>query len=402
MDPYRRRTGRAKRLKLSVLMLCLLLIASGCNYFRPLPVASAHLTPLTSELSVATLAWPASGQTAVGAVGYGMLDTHGGQSPMPTASLAKIITGLAILQKKPLQPGSNGPTITLGEHDIELYNAYFKGGSALLPVIKGEKITEYQALQGMILASANNVADSLAIWAFGSLDAYTRYANNMVRSMGLDHTTVATDASGFSPNTKSTSADLVRLGEAALQHPVLGTILTQKSAKLPVAGTVYNINGVVDSLSIIGLKTGSTDQAPGCFLFAAKTTQGGKKITIVGALLGAPNVITAIKQASVLAASAKANFETKTLVKANQPLGNLTTKWGATAPITARQDVTIVAWKGIPATPKLSLQPLHGAVQAGDSVGTITASSGTSHVSSPVIATKSTVAPTLWWRLARL
>ena len=35
-------------------------------------------------------------------------------------------------------------------------------------VAAGEQISQYQALQAMLIPSANNVADSLARWAFGS------------------------------------------------------------------------------------------------------------------------------------------------------------------------------------------------------------------------------------------
>jgi D-alanyl-D-alanine carboxypeptidase (penicillin-binding protein 5/6) len=41
----------------------------------------------------------------------------------------------------------------------------------------GEELSEYQALQALLLPSANNIAETLARWAFGSIDAYNAYAN---------------------------------------------------------------------------------------------------------------------------------------------------------------------------------------------------------------------------------
>src|SRR5690349_6629442 len=105
MYPYRRKR-RGLRIVISVLVALLLIAGTGsANYLRPLPPASASTAPLTSEINAVHLNWPLNSQTAIGAVGFGALGTHGPQSPLPVASLAKVITALAILQKKPLKAG---------------------------------------------------------------------------------------------------------------------------------------------------------------------------------------------------------------------------------------------------------------------------------------------------------
>ena len=38
----------------------------------------------------------------------------------------------------------------------------------MVKVQNGEKISQYQALQAMLLPSGNNMADSMARWAFGA------------------------------------------------------------------------------------------------------------------------------------------------------------------------------------------------------------------------------------------
>jgi D-alanyl-D-alanine carboxypeptidase (penicillin-binding protein 5/6) len=57
---------------------------------------------------------------------------------------------------------------------------------------------------------------------------------------------------------------------------------------LPVAGTVRNTDGLLGHNGFVGVKTGSTDAAGGCFAFRAIRRIGGKHTTITGVVLGQP------------------------------------------------------------------------------------------------------------------
>ncbi|HSX45419.1 MAG TPA: D-alanyl-D-alanine carboxypeptidase, partial [Candidatus Saccharimonadia bacterium] len=212
--------------------------------FRPLPGINAT-GPRTLSLTTpdTVLAWPAAGQSAVGVTGTNILLAHGVQKPAPTASTAKLITCLLVLKQKPLSVGQQGPTITLTPGDVAIYNSYLAHAGSTVPVAAGEQISEYQMLEAILLPSANNMADSLAIWAYGSLPAYTAAANAWLKQQGLADTTVGSDASGYNPSTVSTAADLVRIGEMAMQSPVLAGVVGQTSAAgIPMAGTIKNVN----------------------------------------------------------------------------------------------------------------------------------------------------------------
>src|SRR5689334_21130881 len=105
---------RPKKLFIGLLIV---IIAGGFyQCFRPLPrIAPLGQTPPPPRTQAIGLPWPSSGQAALGAEGYGVLETHGRLTPVSTASVAKVITALAVLQKKPLAVGSQGPTVTLGQ-----------------------------------------------------------------------------------------------------------------------------------------------------------------------------------------------------------------------------------------------------------------------------------------------
>ncbi len=254
------------------------------------------------------IAWPKYGQAAYGVAGPGVLAvSDDGQQPVPVASLAKVITALTVLKQKPLLPGQQGPMITLTQADIASYEAYVAKSGAVVPIQNGEQISQYQALQAMLMPSANNMADSLARWAFGSVEQYNAAANQMVKELGLTQTTVA-DASGFSPATKSTAHDMVQLGILYMQNPVLKGIAAQTEANIPFAGLVRNYNAVSNKDGILGLKVGNTDEAGRCYL-AADIRADTKEVVSVVAVIGADHLETAMKDAKIVLKDGNSGYD---------------------------------------------------------------------------------------------
>jgi D-alanyl-D-alanine carboxypeptidase (penicillin-binding protein 5/6) len=219
--------------------------------------------------------------------------------------MAKVITALAIMKKQPVSIGQTNPTYTITAEDVANYQAYVAQGGSVVPVYEGMKLTQYEAMQAMLIPSANNMADLLVDRVFGSKKAYTAYAQNMLKQMGLTHTAVA-DASGFSPDTTSTPSELVAIGIAALKDPVISEIVSQPLAQIPGVGLVQNTNELLGADGVIGIKTGTTDEAGNCLLFAARTTaKNGQGKTIVGVIMGDRDAISLFSDSSQLLASAK-------------------------------------------------------------------------------------------------
>lgn len=381
----------------------MIVVVSGgtINYFRPLPAAATTETQLNPEIGTVSLAWPSDGATAaIGAVGYGVL-TNDGNDRLPTASIAKLITALTILKAKPLLLGQSGPTLTLTNRDVDLYNSYVVQDGSVVNVVAGEQLSEYQALLAMLLPSANNIADSLALWAYGSLSSYADNANQLIQALGVHDTTVGSDASGLSPTTMSTPADLVSLGIAALQNPVLAQIVAQPNANLPVVGTVQNVNFLLGKDGINGIKTGNSDQANGCYLFSAPYSVSGHTITIVGAIMNAPTLANALNDALPLLSSTERGFVTRTPVLAGQRFGDIKTQWGAQATIIAAGKVSLLAWQGAELTPHRSVEAIRQAHPAGTIVGTIVLSSGSYESGTTLVLKQALPPPNVWWRLTR-
>ena len=365
---------RWKWLLLPLLLIILLGAYSAWSLKRPLPDLKPEQPVIQSQVTTpnGSLAWPASGQAAVAIPGTQMIETHGVQKPLPIASTAKLITALTVLQQKPLEGNQQGPIITLTDHDAALYNAYLAQGGSVVRVTAGEKISEYQMLQAIMLPSANNMADSLAIWAFGSLNNYAVEANKYVQQLGLHNTHIGTDASGLSPTTTSTAQDLVLLGEKAMQNPVLAQIVGQPTATgLPVAGDIKNVNFLLGTDNIIGIKTGNTEEAGGVFVGAAKATVNNKQPVIVTAILGSPSLFAAMKDSLALIQSAQGNFKPVQIVKSGTIVGSYKVPWGGTINAAADETLGTSAWAGSSIIKTVHLRNLPANSHTGQDAGTV-------------------------------
>lgn len=244
------------------------------------------------------LPWPSYGQAAYGVPKDNVFASSPDEDvQVPIASLAKVITVLAILEKKPLNPGEQGPVLLLDAQDAALVDEYARKSGTYVTAMDGQQITELQALQATLLVSANNMSDSLARWAFGSVEAYTVYANQMLKKHGINNTVVA-DASGFSPQTISTAKDMTKIGYLYMQHPVLRAIALQERTTVPVVGELRNYNSFANEGDIIGIKIGNTDEAKRTFLAASVHKVGSDKEEIsVAVVLGAEDLLTAAQDA---------------------------------------------------------------------------------------------------------
>ena len=231
-------------------------------------------------------AWPAYGQAAVQ---IGQFPIHNGpnQHEAPIASVAKVMTAYIVLRDHPLTTGEEGPTITLTSDDVADTERRSAQRESIVPITDGEELSERQALQALLLPSANNIAIVLARWDSGSTKRFVSRMNSAARQLGMTHTRY-TDPSGYDQRTVSTAADQLRVVDAALRLPAFAIIVTTSSATLPVAGAVRNTNTLLGRDGFVGVKTGSDHAAGGCFAFRAIRWVRGKLTAITGVVLGQP------------------------------------------------------------------------------------------------------------------
>ena len=264
----------------------------------------------------------------------------------PTASTAKMILGLAIMEKYPFDPGESGQTI---EITLEFYNKYLwyvSHNGSNTAVSLGEKISEYDALASVFLASSNNMADTLAIWAFGNLENYRTYATEILRKLGLENTHIGEDACGYSETTTSTAEDLAVIASELLKNPVLREIVSLKSHAVPVAGTLINTNKILgDSLNggslITGVKTGHIGAVSGYNLISSYEVENH---TITMALLGASTRTASFEESKDELLRLSSEIAPVTIVAKDQPVGYFRTWWNGEHQIYATEEIRTIAF----------------------------------------------------------
>jgi D-alanyl-D-alanine carboxypeptidase (penicillin-binding protein 5/6) len=176
-----------------------------------------------------------------------------------------------------------GFTITITSGDVADTEQRRSQGQSVVDVVVGERLTERQALQALLLPSANNIAISLARAVSGSTEGFVNEMNAEARRLGM-RSTRYTDPSGYDPGTVSTASDQLVLARAAMRIDAFREIVSMSSAVLPQTGLVLNTNGLLGRGGFLGIKTGSDQAAGGCFMFAARGWHGHQMI--YGAVLG--------------------------------------------------------------------------------------------------------------------
>ncbi|HEY2984638.1 MAG TPA: hypothetical protein VGJ38_10825 [Jatrophihabitantaceae bacterium] len=263
-----------------------LLASSSSTAASPIDVLRSEHRGALGEALPSTV-WPAYGQAAFVQTGQSQVHAGPNQHAAAIASVAKVMTAYLVLRDHPLRPGQDGPTITLADADVADTDRRRGQRESVVSIAAGEQLTELEALQALLLPSANNIAAVLARWDAGSADRFVARMNASARSLGMTHTRY-TDPSGYDDATVSTAADQMRIVDRAMRLPVFASIVATPSATLPVAGTVHNTNTLLGHDGFVGVKTGSDDAAGGCFAFRAIRWIDGKRTTITGVVLGQP------------------------------------------------------------------------------------------------------------------
>ena len=380
-----------------------MLAVGAFQYFRPLPVTAAtSVAPASERLGVASaLPWPASGEAALYLEGAGAIGASLAQSPIPMASTAKMMTALLVLEDHPLALGQPGPVITVTRADVSTFQLERAQNESVLPVTGGEQLTEYQLLQGLLVPSASNYGDLLAKWDLGDVSTFVNRMNLRAAALGMRVTHYA-DVSGFSPLSVSVPSELVTLARTAMRQPVFAEIVAQPQATLPVAGVVHNLDTLLGQGGVVGIKTGHTDQAGGCFVTAADLTVDGISVRIYGAVMGQPNALAgAFAATSTLLHALGPALHLRSVVHHNDVVAGYRTPWDETGTIVADQSVAWVLLDGTNVVRRVTLDQLPATLPAGTRVGTLSIEAGAHRADVPLVTATAIQGPDTGWRLTR-
>ena len=349
--------------------------------------------------AAAAIAFPGYGGSAIGAVGFdGVLAHAGSTSPLPMASITKLVTALAVLQVKPLVVGEEGPKVTMTSADVGLYNHYRSVDGQVVTVKAGYVFTEHELLELALIHSANNYAATLALWAFGSMDAYLAAAKTWVATHKLS-SIVITDPTGLDVTDVASTSDLLELGKLALADPVLGPIVGTKSVTIHDVGTLTNTNTLLGSGGIEGIKTGTLNGAGSNLLFAARHKVGSSTVVVIGVVLGGSTHEAVDSDIRSLLTGVEAGFHQVVLAKKGDAFASYTMEWGQKVSAVAQENATLVTWSDTQVTSSITAAPVSTGTK-GQAVGTATFTSGGHTVSVPLGLGTKAEDPGPGWRLS--
>ncbi|MFI6788115.1 D-alanyl-D-alanine carboxypeptidase family protein [Nonomuraea sp. NPDC050383] len=259
-----------------------LVLALGAT--SPAPAGALPASAVRPAAMVSTVSVPKVGaKTAyvvdsAGTVHFGKRQT----SRVPVASLVKVMTAYVVLREAQLTD-----TIEITATDVRHATS---NGATTAALKKGERLTVRDLLYGLMLPSGADAANALARRYGPGTTAFVAKMNAQAKRLGLQNTRY-TNPDGLPTPSKggySTAVDQVKLAETALGDTTFRTVVgsaVHRVAKSAVhrAHTWRNTNKLLQQADgVLGVKTGYTDAAGFCLLFAGE--RSGREV--VGVLLG--------------------------------------------------------------------------------------------------------------------
>ena len=189
------------------------------------------------------------------------------------ASLLKTLTGLLVAQNLPMDQ------TVVGTQD----DANQEG--TRVGIGPGGQYTIRQLLDGMLMASGNDIAHALSIRLTGSVPATVDLMNRTAAQIGALDTRAATPSGLDGPGQSSSAYDLASIFRLGMTHEPFATAVGTKQIVLPGWGpnppfAVDNDNKLLGRYpGALGGKTGFTDDARHTYIGAAQ--RGGRRLVVV-------------------------------------------------------------------------------------------------------------------------
>ena len=401
--PQYLRGGQAQKMKakiITVVILILVIATPIVLYMRPLPNPTVALSVPDKSVVPGTLSLPLpnAGESGIAVQGVGIMSDTSNETQIPIGSVAKVMTAYLVLQHHPLQQYQSGPTYTMTQSDVAKYVHDKAIGDSYVRVVAGQKWTEKQMLEGLLLPSGDNMAYTLAVWTDGSEQAFVNEMNQTAKKLGMTHTTYA-DSSGVSPNTASSAADELKLAQVAMQNPVFRSIVDMAQATLPGSSQpVYNVDYYVGHYGIVGIKTGSTPQAGGCFVSATYDNVGNHKVLLLGAVLGqqgTPMLDTALSNSRSLLQEAKKDVSISS-VPQGTVVADINVPWQGQVPLETSKPISYLSFPGLKITRQLVVTKSTSGTKY-----SLDFQAGEQRITVPLQQTEAINKPSLKWRVLR-
>lgn len=176
---------------------------------------------------------------------------------MYPASITKIVTAMILADKK--KPS-----------DIFTYSAKAKSQEpSKLDLPVGEKVSAANAMNAMLMYSANDIAYMIAENISGNMNDFSKLMNDKVKQLGLTNTNFITPNGLPNPNHYTTAYDLAIMTKELYKYPWIMDTIGKKETVVATSSSnikITNTNKLLGQDGCVGGKTGYTDAAGRCLM----------------------------------------------------------------------------------------------------------------------------------------
>lgn len=199
------------------------------------------------------------------------------------ASITKLMTALLVLENADLNE-----TVTFSKSAV----TNLESGAVTLKLAEGDQVSVKDCMYGLLLKSANEVANGLAEHVAGSIPKFADMMNAKAKALGCTNTNFVNPNGLNDPNHYTTCRDMAKIAKAAFDNKTLCEIDSTLSYKFPATKNANQIRTLTpghkmfyssDSRyyeGIVGGKTGYTSLA-GNTLVTCVEKNGVRLIAVV-------------------------------------------------------------------------------------------------------------------------
>ncbi len=254
---------------------------------RVAPQTGDRISPTGGRVIAAENTPPVSAPTSISAKAAVLIEATSGRivfgknenTRLSMASTTKIMTALVALEQ--MNPTTR-ITVTAESVGVE--------GSSIY-LVEGETLTLEDLLYALMLESANDAAETIAIAVAGNVPAFADLMNQKAADLGLTDTKFVNPHGLDADGHYTTAKELALLTRAALQNPDFRRICATERHTIPLHDTdgvrlLLNHNKLLHNYDgCIGVKTGFTKKTGRCLVSAAER----EGVTMIAVTLGAPD-----------------------------------------------------------------------------------------------------------------
>ena len=202
------------------------------------------------------------------------------------ASLTKVLTAVVALEE-----GNLDDIITV-TNDVNINES----GATLCGLEAGDTLTLNQALHALLIQSANDAANAIAVHLGGSLEGFADLMNQKAVELGATNSHFV-NPHGLSDDDHYTTAyDLYLIFNKAIQYEAFREIIHMENYHTVYQDSVGNEKEMEfkttnlflrenykapDKITVIGGKTGTTNAAGNCLIVLTKDSSGNPYISVI-------------------------------------------------------------------------------------------------------------------------